>query len=37
MRQFGEAEWNKMVEQDRQRELMRLKILEKQLRREGKP
>ena len=36
MKQFGEAEWNKMSEKERQKELTKMKLLERQLRREGR-
>ncbi|XP_038068700.1 trichohyalin-like isoform X2 [Patiria miniata] len=36
MREFGEAEWLRMSEQERQRLLMKRKMEERQLRREGK-
>ena len=35
MHQLGEAEFKKLSDRDRQKELMKLKLLEKQLRREG--
>lgn len=36
MTQYGKAEWNKMSEQERQKQLARMKLLEKKLRKEGK-
>ena len=33
---MGEAEWNRLSEQERQRRLMELKLKERKLRREGK-
>ena len=35
MRQLGEAEWQALSEQERQRRLMMLKLKEKQLRKQG--
>ena len=36
MRQFGEAEWRKMSEGQRQRHLVKLRMEERRLRQEGK-
>ncbi|CAH1784103.1 unnamed protein product [Owenia fusiformis] len=36
MKQFGEAEWGRMSEQERQRQLMKMKLEERRLRKEGK-
>ncbi|XP_071495122.1 uncharacterized protein [Diadema antillarum] len=36
LKQFGEAEWRKMTEGDRQRHILKLKLEERRLRQEGK-
>lgn len=36
MKQFGEKEWQKLSEQERQRKIMEMKMKERKLRQEGK-
>ena len=36
MKQIGEAEWNHLSERERQRHLVRIRVEERRLRREGK-